>query len=97
MSTKKWLVPLSEFAVRTFVSSAIYVAIVVPALLVFALVRLAESLSASVFLVRTFRFLEYVVVSVDAIFLLVYLANDLKNSSWRHGNESLSRAHGHRR
>lgn len=79
MSTKKWLVPLSEFAARIFVSTAIYVAIVVPALLVLALVKLAESLGASAFLVRTFRLLEYVVVLVDVVFFLVYLANDLRN------------------
>jgi hypothetical protein len=79
MSTKKWFLPLNAFAARTFVSSAIYVVIVLPALFLFAVVKLAESLGAPVFLVRTFRFLEYVVVSVDVIFFLVYLADDLRN------------------
>jgi hypothetical protein len=79
MSAMKWWSPIGDFATRTFVSSAIYIVIALPAIALFGLVALAERLGATTFLVRTFRLLEYVVVIVDAVFFLLYLVKDLRN------------------
>jgi hypothetical protein len=43
------------------------------------LVEWVERFGATAFLVRTFRLLEYIVVSVDALVFVVYLATEMKN------------------
>jgi hypothetical protein len=87
---KKWWFPIAVLAGRTFVSFAMYVVIALPAISVFGFVTWVEQIGATPILVRTFRVLECVVVAVDIVFFLVYLASDLRKFIRETWNEPFS-------
>lgn len=78
MHSAKWWTPVSDFASRTLVSLAIYVLIAIAAIASFAIVTMAERLGTAPGLVRMFRVLEYLVVAVDVLCFVMYLAKDLR-------------------
>jgi hypothetical protein len=66
--------PIPHFASHTFVSSSIFVIVVLPAVGFFLLVELAHHVGVSGFVISVFRLLKYSILTVDAFIFIAFLA-----------------------
>lgn len=72
-SSSAWWKPIVHFLTHSVVGSAIFIIIAIPALLLGKLVHLLEKWGVAPYVLSVLTYLEYFIVTVDAILVVVYL------------------------
>ena len=72
-NNKSWLTPIVHFATHTFVGTAIFFIIGVPAIGLSCLVVLLKAWNVPEFTLSVLTFLEHVILVIDATLFVVYL------------------------
>lgn len=71
--SKAWYAPLVHFMAHTFVGSAIFLIILIPAVFLGWLVHKLQEYHVTEFTVMVLQFLEHSILVVDALLFLIYL------------------------
>jgi len=70
---KHWWDPIAHFVKHSFVGTAIFIVVAVPAVGLNFLVHFLEKMHVSIFVIRVLEILESVILVFDAIMFLIYL------------------------